>query len=54
MRKIKIEWYAIENHQDPFYVVNWNFQDVLTDVKRVNMLFFKSSANKYGLGLSNE
>ena len=21
----QVQWCAIENHQDPFYVVNWHF-----------------------------
>ena len=50
----KLQWCAIENHQDTVYVVNWHIQDVLTDVKSVVMLFFKLCANRYGFGLSNE
>ena len=49
--KIQIQWCAIENHQDTFYVV---FQDVLTDVKSGILLFFKLCTDTYGLGLSNE
>ena len=49
-----LQCFAIENHQDPVYAVNWHFQDFLTDVKSAAMLFFKLSGNRQSLGLSNE
>ena len=29
----------IEKHQDPVYVVNWQFLDILADVKSAAVLF---------------
>ena len=49
-----LKWFVIENHQDPFYLVNYHLSNVLTDVKNGILLVFELCTNRYGLGLSNE